>query len=78
MRMSNLQDRIVAWHKDRFPEKTIWHVLAKLTEEVGELNQAVTGQDEGRDGRGDPMLEVAQSALVLFHDRGPLPARRPA
>jgi NTP pyrophosphatase (non-canonical NTP hydrolase) len=61
-----LQDRIVAWHEDRFPEKTIWHVLAKLTEEVGELNQAITGAEDRRLGRGDPIQEVAQAALVLF------------
>lgn len=64
--MSDVQKRIVDWHGDRFPDKTIWHVLSKLTEEVGELNQAVIGIDEGRSGRGDPVVEATQSALVLF------------
>lgn len=63
---SALQDRCVEWHCARFPDHDKWLVLAKLTEEVGELARAMIAEHEGRPGRGDPVQEAAQSALCLF------------
>jgi len=60
-----LDRQIAVWHAAKFPNVDRYQVLAKLTEEVGELARAVIAEDEGRPGRGDPRIEAAQVAVVL-------------
>lgn len=65
--LMSLQRRSAEWVATKHPgHGDIWRRLAKLTEEVGELNRAVIAQDEGRPGRGDPAQEAAQVVLVLM------------
>lgn len=54
------------WHASRFQDHDRWLILAKLTEEVGELARAVIAEHEGRPGRGDVGQEAAQCVLVLM------------
>ena len=64
--MSALQELCAEWHASRFPDHDRWLVLAKLTEEVGELARSIVGEHEGRPGRGDIGQEAAQCVLVLM------------
>ena len=63
----DFQDRCAAWRRTKFPDDAgnRWMVLTKATEELGELARACLGEYEGRPGRGDPVLEAAQTFLVL-------------
>lgn len=63
---SRLQDRTAAWHAARYPNHDMWRVLVKAGEELGELDRAIIGQDEGREGRGDILQEAAQTILVIY------------
>ena len=47
--MANLHKEIeaeLARARDKFPEQNVWVMLAALTEEVGELNQAILQYNE--------------------------------
>lgn len=63
----NLGARANRWRRQHFgsdgasPE---W-VMAKLTEEIGEVARALVGIHEHRDGRGDIQHEIAQAIVVL-------------
>lgn len=57
---SELADRIVAAHADRYPEATPEAVLLKLGEELGELMRAVNT------GRGSVAEEIADVLGVLL------------
>lgn len=63
--LDKIQAGCVVWHKAVHPNKEVLDLLAKLTEEVGEVARALVGELEGRPGRGDVCDEAAECVLVL-------------
>ncbi len=63
-----LQDRVVDWHRRRFPDAGPVHVALKACEEVGELAGAVLGaQDDATStGDGDALSEAADVMICLM------------
>lgn len=53
------------WRESRGYSTEPGMVGFKLLEEAGEVAKAVIGQLEGREGRGDPLQEAAQTIIVL-------------
>ena len=57
--------RANAWRRSRhLSTDPVW-IMAKATEELGEVARALVGIKESRDGRGDLRQEVAQTMIVL-------------
>ena len=61
----SLGARATAWRRSKGFSCDPAVVVAKLTEEVGELARALIGEWEKRPGRGDPLQEGAQVMIVL-------------
>lgn len=57
--------RANAWRERRGLDKTPPWIMAKLSEEIGEVARALVGEFEQRPGRGDVVQEAAQSIIVL-------------
>lgn len=66
MRTVSMQHRAAAWHTYRYPTATHAILVAKLTEETGELARAFVADWEGRLGRGNVPDEAAQIVCVLL------------
>jgi hypothetical protein len=63
---SDQQALCAEWHAARFPDHDRWLILAKATEELGELARAMIAEHEDRPGRGHISQEGAQVVLVLL------------
>lgn len=64
--MSDLIDfqyEIGAWHRRRFPDATVTDCVLKLVSEVGELADAILGDQLG--GKGDMADELGDCLIVL-------------
>lgn len=63
---SGLQDRVVAWHRSRFPEATLERQLMKLASEVGEAHDAYIGTfpDEPKDFTLDDVLDECADVVI--------------
>lgn len=53
------------WRKNKFGSTQPERIMAKLTEEVGEVARALVGLIENREGRGDVIGEGAQVMIVV-------------
>lgn len=63
-----LQDRVAAWHTERFPDAQSYNVMLKATEELGEVAEALNGHlTGGRDGiSASRAADVAVCMMVLL------------
>lgn len=59
-----LQTRVEAWHRQRFPHATPTDVVLKALSELGEVADAVLGDDLG--GKGDVAQEAADVVVALL------------
>lgn len=64
--MTDLQERIAAYHRRRFPTAGPLNVAAKIGEEAGELLSAVNGLIDSSYGKGDAVYEAVDVALAAL------------
>ncbi len=69
--LKSLQDRLCAWHNERFPDAQMEHVALKVCEEAGEVARAVLGvagskSATGYGNVGDEVADVFITGLVLL------------
>ncbi len=57
--------RSTAWRASKGYSLDPARVMVKITEELGEVARALTGDFEDRPGRGDVLEEAAQTVIVL-------------
>lgn len=63
--MSCVGARSSAWRQRNGLSNHPFAVMAKATEELGEVARALIGEQEARPGRGDLVREAAQTIIVL-------------
>ena len=70
-----VRQRILMWHRERFPDALSEHVFLKLTEELGEAASAYSGllPDDVSKGRGNPPAELADIVInvIVLEERWP-------
>jgi NTP pyrophosphatase (non-canonical NTP hydrolase) len=65
MSLDSIGARSTAWRLVHGLSAEPFAVMAKATEELGEVARALVGDYEGRPGRGDVTQEAAQTIIVL-------------